>query len=108
MIQLWVLPEQSGQAASYKVYQPKPGEITRIYGGDAGNDFPAKTLIDVALLDPGQTLDVPSPFMAYLTRGTGVANEENIREGELLRGDELSFEAGEAVQLIVIHTADLQ
>lgn len=108
MIQLWALPEKSGQAASYKVYQPKAGEITRIYGGDASRDYPAKTQIDIALLEPGQTLDVPAQFMAYLTRGTGLANGEPIREGDLLRGDELSFEAGEAVQFIVIHSADRQ
>jgi redox-sensitive bicupin YhaK (pirin superfamily) len=33
MIQLWVLPEQAGQPADYKVYQPVTGELTRIYGG---------------------------------------------------------------------------
>lgn len=104
MIQLWALPEQSGQAASYKVYQTETGNLTRIYGGDDNSDFPAKTYIDVALLEAGQNVDVPAPFIAYLTRGTGVANGENIREGDLLRGDNLVFEANEPVQLIVIHT----
>ena len=38
MIQLWVLPEESGEPASYKVYQPEHGESTRIYGGFGDND----------------------------------------------------------------------
>ncbi len=106
MIQLWAFPEESGQAASYKVYPMKTGEIMRIYGGDDSNDFPAHTQIDLAQLEPGQAMDVPSDFMAYLTRGTGMANGESIREGDLLRGDSLTFEASEPVQLIVIHTTD--
>lgn len=106
MIQLWVLPEESDQAASYKVYATKPGEITRIYGGNEYSDFPARTQIDVALLEAGQSLEVSSDFVAYLTRGTGMAKEESTREGDLLRGDELSSKAREAVQLIMIHTDD--
>lgn len=31
MIQLWVLPEQQGQVADYKLYSPKEGELTRVY-----------------------------------------------------------------------------
>jgi len=44
MIQLWALPEVSGQPAAYKVFQPVNGKLTRIYGGDHndGIDFPAK------------------------------------------------------------------
>ncbi|MFT7294202.1 MAG: redox-sensitive bicupin YhaK (pirin superfamily), partial [Pseudohongiellaceae bacterium] len=44
MIQLWALPEVAGQAASYKVYKPIAGELTRIYGGDDSDhaDFPSK------------------------------------------------------------------
>lgn len=104
MIQLWALPEQSGQAADYKVYQPRPGNLTRIYGGDNSNDFPAKTQIDVALLETGQSVDILADFIAYLTRGTGIANGENVREGDLMRGNNLAFEASEPVQLIVIYT----
>jgi len=106
MIQIWVLPEQSGQAASYKAYKTDRGKLTRIYGGDNNADYPAKTLIDVGLLEAGQTVDVPSSFLAYLTRGTGIANNETVREGDLLRGDKLTFEASEDVQLIVIHTTE--
>ena len=106
MLQLWVLPEQAGQAADYKVYQPTTGGLFRIYGGQAGEaDFPASTLIDIALLDAGQTITVPGSFIAYLSRGTGVVNGETVQPGNLLRGNELHFEAKDDTQLVVVHTA---
>ena len=107
MIQLWVLPEQPGQPADYKVYQPVTGELTRIYGGDESSqsDFPARTRIDVAVLKNGQDVKIDEPFLAYITRGNGVANGEAIKDGDLIRGDALTFEASDDVQLIVIHNS---
>ena len=105
MIQLWVLPEISGQAADYKVYKPVTGELTRIYGGDNNDDtdFPSKTKIDVALLGNGQQIEVNESFLAYITRGKGLVNNEPVEEGDLIRGETIKFEAMDDVQLIVIH-----
>lgn len=103
MIQLWVLPEQAGQAAGYKVYQPEKGKLTRIYGGDNA-DFPSQTKIAVAVLSEGQKVSIDEPFIAYITRGSGIANKSLINNGELIRGDTLNFEASGDVQLIVVHT----
>jgi len=104
-IQLWALPEVAGQAANYKVYKPVTGELTRIYGGEFNNatDFPAKTKIDVALLNDGQQIEVDEPFLAYITRGKGMANNEAVENGDLIRGSSLKFKARDDVQLIVIH-----
>jgi redox-sensitive bicupin YhaK (pirin superfamily) len=107
MIQLWVLPEQPGQPADYKVYHPITGELTRIYGGGDSEqaDFPARTKIDVAVLKSGQNIIVDEPFLAYITRGNGVANDESIKDGDLIRGEALTFEANDDVQLIVVHNS---
>lgn len=107
MIQLWALPEVAGQAADYKVYKPATGELTRIYGGDSISSayFPGKTTIDVALLSDGQKIEVDEPFLAYITRGKGIANNEPVEAGDLIRGDSIKFEAGNDVQLIVVHVA---
>lgn len=105
MIQLWVLPEVPGQAADYKVYQPAAGELTRIYGGKnrSGTNFPAKTKIDVAILSAGQQIAVGEPFLAYITRGSGITNNEPVKDGDLMRGESIVFKATEDVQIIVIH-----
>ncbi len=107
MIQIWVLPEQAGQPASYKVYQPVKGSLTRIYGGEdtAENSFPSNTQIEVASLAAGQHIDIHNPFIAYLTHGEGLANGKNIRDGDLTRGTHLKFEASSDTQLIIIHNA---
>ena len=103
MIQLWVLPEQAGQAASYKVYKVRSGAMKRVYGGDGHkDDFPAGTLIDVALPGAGQEIGINEPFLAYLTCGNGSANGEPVKEGDLMGGDELVFKAASDAQLIVV------
>lgn len=106
MIQLWVLPETPGQPADYKVYQPEAGKLARIYGGDSNQqaDFPSKTVIDIALLEADQQIAVNGPFMAYLSRGEGMANNKHLQDGDLIRGESLNFIAHNDVQLIVIHT----
>ena len=105
MLQLWVLPEVAGQAADYKVYEPVTGALTRIYGGEnnGNTDFPAKTKIEVALLSNGQKIEVNESFLAYVSRGKGFANNEQVEAGDLIRGDAIKFEAMDDVQLIVIH-----
>lgn len=103
MIQLWVLPEVSGQPASYKVYQPKHGESTRIYGGsDVKSAFPSHTQIEVALLEKDQSIEFVGDYIAYITRGNGMANDEAISDGDMIRGNNLGFIALDDVQLIII------
>ena len=106
MIQIWVLPEVAGQASDYKLYKPAACELTRIYGGEHNSniDFPAKTKIDVALLDNEQEIEVDEPFLAYITRGKGILNNKSVEDGNLIRGSSISFKAKSDVQLIVIHT----
>jgi hypothetical protein len=77
----------------------------RIYGGENNDDtdFPSKTKIDVALLGNGQQIEVNESFLAYITRGKGLVNNEPVEEGDLIRGETIKFEAMDDVQLIVIH-----
>ena len=108
MIQIWVTPEVPGQRAGYKVYSPQPGVVTRIYGGSGEQDicFPAKTVIEVAMLAPAEKLMLKGPLMAYLTKGGGTANQQQVGDGDLMRAEELAFEASSPTQLILIHLLD--
>ena len=105
LIQLWVLPEVVGQPAGYKFYKLDTGRLTRIYGGEKTNDsdFVSNTKIDVGLLRNGQQIELDGAFLSYITRGQGIANNEQVQEGDLIRGSSLKFKASEDVQLIVIH-----
>lgn len=106
MIQLWVLPEAAGQPAGYKVYQPQSGDQTRVYGGDGGQTetFASQTVIDIAMLQSGQRLLIDRPCLAYVTRGQGGANGATVSDGDLMRDDQLTFEAEAEAQLIVMFT----
>ena len=105
LIQLWVLPERSGEPAGYKVYKPKQGAVTRIYGGESDQDetFASNTVIDVALLNDGQSIEFNGSLLAYVTKGRGLANGQEVADGDLIRTDELNFSASEEVQLTVVH-----
>ena len=106
MIQLWILPEVSDQAAGYKVYKPVTGELTPIYGGEHinGAKFPAKTKIDVAVLSNEQQIEVDEPFLAYITRGKGIVNNVVVEDGDLVRGNAFEFKAKvNDVLLILVH-----
>jgi hypothetical protein len=87
------------------VYKPVTGKFTRIYGGEkiSDTDFPAKTKIDIALLEGGQQVEVNESFLAYVARGKGFANTEQVEEGDLIRGDAIKFEAIGDVLLVIIH-----
>jgi redox-sensitive bicupin YhaK (pirin superfamily) len=107
MIQMWVLPETEGEPASYKLHSLEPGSMQRIYGGpkDQTETHDSSTLIDVGVLDAGQEISVSGPFQTYLTRGAGTVGDVAVKEGDLVRGEDLSFTATENTQLIVVHLA---
>lgn len=104
VLQLWVLPENKGEPAGYKLYQPDWGKVTRVYGGAKGQSetFDSHTLVDVVMMNEGQGFATEGEFIAYLTLGKGTANEQKISEGDLIRGKELSFTAKKKSQLVLV------
>lgn len=105
MIQLWVAPEQAGERASYKLYKPLSGKVTRVYGGsnDQSDTLPSHTVIEIVSLIPLQKFVLDNPYLAYLTVGKGTADKLDLKEGDLIKGDQLSFKANSDVQLIVVY-----
>ena len=108
LIQLWVLPERSGEAVGYHCLRSEPGRITRVYGGSGQQavTFSARTCIDIARLQGGQTVDIDKHALVYLCQGRGFANEDSAAEGTLMRCDQLTFDATEDACLIIVHEQD--
>lgn len=105
MLQMWVLPEQKGEPAAYKLYKPGTNEVTRIYGGnsDQSDTFSSHTVIEIASLKASQNYVLEKPFLAYLATGNATVNNLDLEDGDLFKGDQLSFKAKSDVTLIVIH-----
>ena len=105
LIQLWVLPEQKGAAASYKLYQLQTAKVTRVYGGSASqtNTIASNTVIDIALLEAAQEFELHKPFLAYLVTGSGKIDNQDVSDGMLFKGDQFCFKAYSEVILIVIY-----
>ncbi|MCC3860961.1 pirin family protein [Pseudemcibacter aquimaris] len=106
MIQLWVLPENAGEPASYKLYTPDEGKLNRVYGGKRGNPdyMDSHTIMEIGLFKNGEEFNVDGEAILYLTRGTmSLKGQGQITDGDLIRGNDLSFEAtSDDVQVIVI------
>ena len=108
MIQLWVTPDEAGEPAGYKMYPPVQGEVTHIYGGgkDQAKTFYSATSISVANTFSQQTIQKEGEVMAYLSKGRGMANGQQIQARTLIRSESgLTFEAQEESQLILIYAS---
>ena len=103
MIQIWVTPEKSGERADYKSYSLQSG-VTRIYGGDDNQDetFSSHTILDVGLVNEKQTISLDGEFIAYVTRGDGILNDTKVSDGDLVRGNDLQFQAESNSQIIIV------
>ncbi len=103
MIQIWITPEQSGEPAGYKLYSLKQGKTTHVYGGfDSDEIFSSHTVLDVGLVDTNQSISVNGEFIAYVTTGSGTLNGTNVSDGDLIRGTDLTFQADENSQIIIV------
>ena len=106
MIQLWVLPETPDEPAAYKLYDLRHGEMTRIYGGakNQTETLDSHTIMEVGMLSADQEIRRKGEFLAYVTRGIGRLNGKDVKDGDLVRGDNLTFKAASDVQIIVVTT----
>ena len=105
MIQLWVLPDEPGEPAGYRVYSPTQGERLQIYGGDKNQNerFYSDTSIDVANVRKGDMLSHDGNVMTYIATGSGRINDELLTARTLVRSEGLAFNALEDAQLILMY-----
>jgi len=107
MLQIWVLPEEAGKDASYKVYTLNKGQMTHIYGGGQSQDetLPSNTNIEVGILSKDQKIYKEGEFLAYITDGKAYLNDIVVENGMLIHGTGLDFKAIEDdVHLTIIST----
>ncbi len=113
MLQVWVLPEEKGQAANYKAYTPMLDGVSRIYGGDKAQSatFDSHTHIDIVHLKAGKSLELIGEQLAYVITGEALVSEEKsrdenpaqcVQEGDLIRSQDAKVSASHDVHLLVV------
>jgi redox-sensitive bicupin YhaK (pirin superfamily) len=104
MIQMWIVPDELAPAADYQIHAPKPGAVTRIYGGaeSSSDTFPGKTEVHIATLDADQSAGFVGPAMAYVIGGRGAVNGLEVTEGAMIRAEGLSLRAEDELRAIVV------
>ena len=105
MIQIWALPEQSGERAGYKLYSPPVNQRTRIYGGsrEQTETFYSQTIIEIVEAEQGYTTVQSGEVMAYLTKGSAEVNGVAIEAGTLVTAEGIEFVATSDAQLILFY-----
>ena len=109
MIQLWVLPEQPGQAAAYQHYHPKQGEYINVYGGHEAQKTNFNNTISVSVSNTvvQQSINIAGEAMVYLSMGTAEINGEVIQARTLVHDKQgLTFTALAEGQAIFIYKSD--
>jgi len=108
MLQLWVLPDESGQRAGYKHYTLKTNGVTRIYGGNKnqGKTFNSQTVIDVVRLSSGESIIYDKEVLAYVSQGAAEFSDENstfsAEDGDLIRTYKTKITANNNVEIVVV------
>lgn len=108
MLQLWVLPDDSGQPAGYKHYTIKNTGVTRIYGGDKNqsDNFDSKTIIEIVRLAKGETFSFEEEALAYVSKGSAnfvdPINAFEAENGDLIRSYKTQITANSSTEIVVI------
>jgi redox-sensitive bicupin YhaK (pirin superfamily) len=105
MIQIWMIPETPAESASYQMYKARKGKRTRVYGGssDQNDTIPARTAVDIACVQEGDTVEHPGRSLSYVTVGEGTSDDETVMEGDLIDTRDFNYKALTDSKLILIY-----
>lgn len=109
MIQLWVLPDDLGEPAGYKVYQPVPGELSKVYGGNKNQQTTFNSTISISVSNTiqQQVIKLTGEVMVYLSKGEANINGQLITARSLIHVKQgIAFTALTAGQAIFIYPTD--
>ncbi|MDP2561615.1 pirin family protein [Psychrobium sp. 1_MG-2023] len=108
LLQIWVLPDELGQPAGYKLYTPKMQGITRIYGGSKAqtDTFDSKTKIDIVRLKAEEQVSFSGETLVYVFNGSAqIADDRSTfdaQDGDLIRSLNTEIKAQSVVEFVVI------
>ncbi|MCL1125441.1 pirin family protein [Shewanella surugensis] len=108
MIQLWVLPENTGEPAGYKYYSPDSMGVTRIYGGNKQQNsiFDSHTCIDIVRLAANSDMQFENETLIYVTQGkVDFIEGDSIisaEDGYLIRSKNVKINVINDVEFIVV------
>jgi len=110
MIQLWVLPENHGEKAGYKLYDVEKDKLTKIYGGtkEQSATFDSHTVLEVGQFTNDASIKKEGDFLLYMTGGTALLNEVDVKDGDLIRGSKLDFKATSDNAQVILITQNLK
>ena len=93
LLQLWVLPETAGEAAGYKFYELEKNQLTKIYGGNKlqSATFDSHNIIEIGIFEKNQSVTKKGKFLAYITNGEAIVNGEQVKDGDLIDGQDLTL-----------------
>ena len=105
MIQLWVLPENKDEPASYQMFRAETGKRMRVYGGPPDQDetITARTIIDYAHVKAGENVSQSGRSLVYMVVGNGTCDQEQIEEGDLVEIRNFDFKAATDSKLILVY-----
>jgi redox-sensitive bicupin YhaK (pirin superfamily) len=106
MLQLWVLPEKSGEPASYKFHELVKDKMVRVYGGKKSQNttLDSQVIIEVGLISKSVNVSQEGEFIAYVTGGEAILNNVPVKDGDLIRDDNLDFTAlSDQVHLTLVY-----
>ncbi|WP_367989393.1 pirin family protein [Vibrio sp. NTOU-M3] len=102
IIQIWFLPPKNSLRPDYQNFSINEGEMITVLGGENDGTFDSNMTCKIGFLDDGTAINIDEPFIAMVTRGTGITNSQKIREGQLIEGNKLSLIAQNKLGLVLI------
>jgi len=110
MIQLWVLPENKGEPAGYKLYDVGKNKLTQIYGGtkNQNDTFDSHTVLEVGRFSKNEEIKKSGDFLAYITEGEALVNNTKVKDGDLIRGTDFHFKASSEHAQVILITQNLK
>ena len=93
LLQLWALPEVSGSAAGYKIYNTDDGKLHRIYGGpkEQTKSFDSHTVIDTGLVYKNHQVTRKGETLVYVVNGETIINGQLVKDGDLVRANDIDL-----------------